>query len=124
MKKCDSPVGSDKAGCDRNMYCKSVVPDLGAPTMNTGPLVNEGFMLYTPTDDRYDVAGYGEIRHDVRAITVNGTDALRPGEVCRTRFGQPNPVAALAPEGYGGHSQRKSRNFGSRTPPLPESNPR
>src|SRR5574337_1312167 len=37
MMKCDSPVGSDNTGCERSMYCSSVVPDRGAPTMKTGP---------------------------------------------------------------------------------------
>src|SRR5574337_718821 len=37
MMKCDSPVGSDNTGCERSMYCSSVVPDRGAPTIKTGP---------------------------------------------------------------------------------------
>ena len=35
--KCDSPVGREMRGCERNIYCSSVVPERGAPTMKIGP---------------------------------------------------------------------------------------
>lgn len=41
----DSLVGRDNAGCEHSIYSRSVVPEREAPTMKTGPLCVEAFMI-------------------------------------------------------------------------------